>query len=193
MPKTWLFSESSYNVPFIITKALPSQALAASGSRLRNLSRGCQIWWTNKEIGRVEVEGSGAKWREAMVGKATSSSGEPRQLIPLDIYHISYDGASFPWVLSPLYRFLLSIVFLFTDHPFWFCGSWRRIRSWLEVLSSSTGVGKRNIRAELKCQIKMSGESFEERMERACRDREIPGAVLVAGDKKGRWDVISWY
>jgi hypothetical protein len=47
-------------------------------------------------------------------------------------------------------------------------------------------VGKRNIRAELKCQIKMSGESFEERMERACRDREIPGAVLVAGDKKGR-------
>jgi hypothetical protein len=28
-------------------------------------------------------------------------------------------------------------------------------------------------------------------MERACRDREIPGAVLVAGDRKGRWHVIS--
>jgi hypothetical protein len=46
-------------------------------------------------------------------------------------------------------------------------------------------VGK-NIYDGLRLQIKMSGESFEERMERACRDREIPGAVLVAGDKKGR-------
>jgi hypothetical protein len=46
-------------------------------------------------------------------------------------------------------------------------------------------VGKRNIYDELRFQIKMSDESFEQRMERACRDREIPGAVLVAGDRKG--------
>ena len=45
--------------------------------------------------------------------------------------------------------------------------------------------GERNIYDGLPFEIKMSSESFEQRMERACRDREIPGAVLVAGDRKG--------
>jgi hypothetical protein len=31
----------------------------------------------------------------------------------------------------------------------------------------------------------MTHETFEQRMERACRDREIPGAVLVGGDSQG--------
>jgi len=31
----------------------------------------------------------------------------------------------------------------------------------------------------------MAVETFEARMERACRDLEIPGAVLVGGDKEG--------
>jgi hypothetical protein len=31
----------------------------------------------------------------------------------------------------------------------------------------------------------MGSETFDQRMERACRDREIPGAVLVAGDIGG--------
>lgn len=31
----------------------------------------------------------------------------------------------------------------------------------------------------------MASETFEARMERACRDLEIPGAVLVGGDKEG--------
>jgi hypothetical protein len=47
-------------------------------------------------------------------------------------------------------------------------------------------VDEGNIYDGLSLEIKMSNESFEQRMERACRDREIPGAVLVAGDRKGR-------
>lgn len=31
----------------------------------------------------------------------------------------------------------------------------------------------------------MGAETFEQRMERACKDRDIPGAVLVAGDVSG--------
>lgn len=29
-------------------------------------------------------------------------------------------------------------------------------------------------------------ESFEDRMERACKDKEIPGAVLFSSNKDGR-------
>jgi hypothetical protein len=31
----------------------------------------------------------------------------------------------------------------------------------------------------------MASESFEQRMERACRDKEIPGAILAGGDRDG--------
>ncbi|TVY80866.1 Acyltransferase LovD [Lachnellula suecica] len=33
----------------------------------------------------------------------------------------------------------------------------------------------------------MANETFEQRMERACRDKEIPGAVLIADDKTGKF------
>ena len=36
----------------------------------------------------------------------------------------------------------------------------------------------------------MAGETFEARMERACKDLEIPGAILVASDKDGIRDVF---
>ena len=32
---------------------------------------------------------------------------------------------------------------------------------------------------------KMASETFQQRMERACRDKEIPGAIMVADDKEG--------
>jgi hypothetical protein len=32
----------------------------------------------------------------------------------------------------------------------------------------------------------MASESFEQRMERACRDKEIPGAILAGGDREGK-------
>jgi hypothetical protein len=33
----------------------------------------------------------------------------------------------------------------------------------------------------------MTSESFEERLERACRDRDIAGAVMFAGSKDGEF------
>lgn len=33
----------------------------------------------------------------------------------------------------------------------------------------------------------MTTETFEERIERACRDSEIPGLVMVAGDREGKF------
>jgi hypothetical protein len=32
----------------------------------------------------------------------------------------------------------------------------------------------------------MASESFEQRMERACRNKEIPGAILAGGDREGK-------
>jgi len=32
---------------------------------------------------------------------------------------------------------------------------------------------------------KMASETFEQRMERACKDKEIPGAIMVADDNEG--------
>ena len=37
----------------------------------------------------------------------------------------------------------------------------------------------------------MASESFEQRMERACRDNEIPGAILAGGDREGMSCLIS--
>jgi len=37
----------------------------------------------------------------------------------------------------------------------------------------------------------MASESFEARMERACKDLEIPGAILVASDKDGMFENVS--
>jgi hypothetical protein len=36
----------------------------------------------------------------------------------------------------------------------------------------------------------MTQETFDQRVERTVRDREIPGVVLVAGDSEGKCD--SW-
>jgi hypothetical protein len=33
----------------------------------------------------------------------------------------------------------------------------------------------------------MASETFEQRMERACKDKEIPGAIMVADDREGRF------
>lgn len=34
----------------------------------------------------------------------------------------------------------------------------------------------------------MAFEKFEQRMERACKEREIPGAIIAGGDSKGMGD-----
>ena len=39
---------------------------------------------------------------------------------------------------------------------------------------------------------KMASETFEQRIERACRDKEIPGVLMVADDREGTFDMKSW-
>lgn len=38
----------------------------------------------------------------------------------------------------------------------------------------------------------MASETFEQRIERACKDKEIPGILLVADDREGTFELKSW-
>jgi hypothetical protein len=58
-------------------------------------------------------------------------------------------------------------------------------------IGEQTDASLKSVNTGIDLRAIMASESFEDRMERACKDLEIPGAILVASDKDGMFENVS--